>query len=675
MPLTAVLPLEGLMIDLPIRVAAPDVTHVDALAPGTRLGEFEILGLIGVGGFGMVYRAYDHSLQRDVAIKEYMPTALASRSADVLNISVRTSSDQETFRTGLESFVGEARMLAKFEHPSLVKVFRFWEANNTAYMVMPLYRGMTLKQARMRMRMPPPEAWLRKVLWSVLGALKVLHRGKALHRDVSPDNIFLQDIGPPVLLDLGAARLAISDRSKQHTAVLKVNFAPIEQYADVKDMLQGPWTDLYSLSAVVHGMLCNEPPMPATIRAINDSMPTFANVARTVASEFGQRYSTEFVTGIAWGLNVRPHDRPQSVQEYAKALMLSTPNGMSSFDWRAELGPNCLPPGEVLQLPSATGQADSTRPDKFAAEYAPTQLVRSTVTRRGADDEDEDSPTVLASLEPQEPTPELHSHRSERRAHARSMPETTHSSTDPSEPTEPHAKTEPMGLESDNTVQQKRAYGAWMLWSGVGIVLLVGAAWNWRMSSKSVTAPPMPAASAPAIPSPAEPATVVTAVSSAPGAVLDNAPASAGAASAPTAALTPALGNQLDTQAATVKNGGTASTAVVTEQPAQSVKTVKPAKPAQPRRSTPTTPSTVEAPVQAAEPAPRPIAPAPVAPPPTPPKPVVTAEKLCANEGVFAKPMCLHQACQRADLAGTAFCVEQEQRFKRAAERNNPANR
>ncbi len=111
----------------------------------------------------MVYRAYDHSLQRDVAIKEYMPTALAGRADGGLHISVRTSNDSETFQKGLRSFVAEARMLAKFEHPSLVRVFRFWEANDTAYMVMPLYRGMTLKQARQCMRSPPTEAWLRKV--------------------------------------------------------------------------------------------------------------------------------------------------------------------------------------------------------------------------------------------------------------------------------------------------------------------------------------------------------------------------------------------------------------------------------------------------------------------------------------------------------------------------------
>ena len=207
---------------------ATGVSHVDALPPGTRLAEFEILALLGVGGFGMVYKAFDHSLHRAVAIKEYMPSALAGRS-EGQSLWVRSSSDQQTFHTGLASFVGEARLLAQFDHPSLVKVFRFWEANNTAYMVMPLYSGMTFKQARAQMRTPPPEVWLRKLLWSVLDALRVLHDGNTLHRDISPDNIFLQDNGPPVLLDLGAARHAINDQDRKHTAVLKVNYAPIEQ--------------------------------------------------------------------------------------------------------------------------------------------------------------------------------------------------------------------------------------------------------------------------------------------------------------------------------------------------------------------------------------------------------------------------------------------------------------
>ena len=135
---------------------ANGVRHVDALPAGTRLGEFEILALLGVGGFGMVYKAFDHSLYRAVAIKEFMPSALVARTADGA-LQVRSPADQPAFAAGLKSFVGEARLLAQFDHPSLVKVFRFWETNNTAYMVMPLYSGMTFKQARAQMRTPPSE--------------------------------------------------------------------------------------------------------------------------------------------------------------------------------------------------------------------------------------------------------------------------------------------------------------------------------------------------------------------------------------------------------------------------------------------------------------------------------------------------------------------------------------
>lgn len=314
----------------------PDIFHADALPIGTLLGEFEILGLLGVGGFGMVYNAYDRALRRGVAIKEYLPSSLASRS-NGLAVSARSSADQQTLASGLSSFVAEARLLAQFDHPSLVKVYRFWEANNTAYMVMPLYRGLTFRQARSQMQAPPSEAWMRTVLWSILGALKYMHEHKTVHRDISPDNIFLQDKGPPVLLDLGAARRAIADSNHKHTAILKVNYAPIEQYAESPDMRQGPWTDLYSLAAVVHGCLCNAPPLPATFRVVRDRMPPFASVAHTVKSLFGQHYSREFVQTIAHALAIQPEARPQSVQAFIDEMRLSVPEGIQTFSWREGL--------------------------------------------------------------------------------------------------------------------------------------------------------------------------------------------------------------------------------------------------------------------------------------------------------------------------------------------------
>lgn len=381
------------MTDSSRSAPAADVSHVDALPPGTRLAEFEVVSLLGVGGFGMVYKAFDHSLHRTVAIKEYMPAALAARS-DGCSLWVRSSIDEPAFQSGLASFVAEARTLAQFDHPSLVKVFRFWEANHTAYMVMPLYSGMTFKQARAQMRTPPPQAWLEKVLWSVLAALRTLHDSHTLHRDISPDNIFLQDVGPPILLDLGAARHAINDRDHQHTAVLKVNYAPIEQYDAGEGGLQaGPWSDLYSLAAVVHGCLCNDTPLPSTLRSIRDRMVPFARVAKTVKSQFGQAYSRAFVTAIAQALALQPEDRPQDIDAFLCSMeLLTAPAGLETFDFRAELGDIWVEPtdqpGPGVLLPTVdllraqarqSGASVTALPTPAAAAAAATATAAQTV--------------------------------------------------------------------------------------------------------------------------------------------------------------------------------------------------------------------------------------------------------------------------------------------------------
>lgn len=336
------------------------LTHVDALAVGERLAEFEITGLLGVGGFGLVYRAFDHSLHRPVAIKEYMPSALAGRTQGQ-QVATRSSADVPAYESGLRGFLSEARLLARFDHPSLVKVFRFWEANGTAYMVMPLYQGMTLKQARQHMRSPPPEAWLRTVVGAVLGGLSVLHESQTLHRDVSPDNLFLQDLGPPVLLDLGAARRAVGEQTQKHTAILKVNYAPIEQYAEAEDMHPGPWSDLYSLAAVVYDCLCSKPAPPATFRIIKDRMLPLTEVTRVVEAEFGLSYSEAFVSAVSQALAIRPEQRPASTELMAQAMGLEVDVArLSRFDWRAELGAVWMAPGTAPVTGSAAGAGEAT---------------------------------------------------------------------------------------------------------------------------------------------------------------------------------------------------------------------------------------------------------------------------------------------------------------------------
>ena len=291
---------------------SPRAETPSALPPGTRLGEFELLSLLGVGGFGIVYLAFDHALEREVAVKEYMPASLAGRT-ETLHVSVRSQSDIETFALGLKSFVNEARLLARFDHPSLLKVLRFWEANGTAYMAMPVMRGRTVKEVRADMQGAPGEVWLRELLEPLLGAIERLHSEGVYHRDIAPDNIQIEPDGHPVLLDFGAARRVIGDKSQTLTAILKPAYAPIEQYAEVGSVKQGPWTDIYALGATLHYLLLGRPPAPATARAVHDE-------ASLLTAENLPGCSANFLHIVDWMLAPRPADRPQNVAALRDAL-------------------------------------------------------------------------------------------------------------------------------------------------------------------------------------------------------------------------------------------------------------------------------------------------------------------------------------------------------------------
>jgi serine/threonine protein kinase len=285
----------------------------NVLPAGTRLGEFEILGLIGEGGFGIVYVAHDTSLGRNVALKEYMPSALASR-VSATQVQVKSERHESTFRAGLQSFINEARLLAQFDHHSLVKVYRFWEANGTAYMVMPLYQGATLKEALKSMTAPPDERWLHALLAPLLEALTVLHAARCYHRDIAPDNIILLDgSNRPVLLDFGAARRVIGDMTQALTVILKPGYAPIEQYAEVPSLKQGPWSDQYALAAVVYYAITGKTPPPAVGRLVSDSYQPLARLA-------AGKYSERFLRAVDHALAVMPADRPQTARQFAGEL-------------------------------------------------------------------------------------------------------------------------------------------------------------------------------------------------------------------------------------------------------------------------------------------------------------------------------------------------------------------
>ena len=317
-------------------------TNATVLPVGSRLFEYEITALIGQGGFGAVYEARDHALECTVAIKEYLPVSFSVRQRDG---SVRPLSQQhrETFELGMNSFINEARLLAQFDHPSLLKVYRFWQERGTAYMVMPYYRGTTLRQALATMQGHVHEEQLLSIIDDLTQAIAVMHHANCYHRDIAPDNILLlEGSGRPVLLDFGAARRVITNKTQAITAILKPGYAPIEQYAEMPDMPQGAWTDIYALSAVLYVAITNNTPPPSVARLLADSYVPLATNA-----QLQQRFSVQLLVAIDVGLAVRPEARPQSVDAFRTLLGLDTES--------SDKPPGPKPPGPKPPGPKPPG--------------------------------------------------------------------------------------------------------------------------------------------------------------------------------------------------------------------------------------------------------------------------------------------------------------------------------
>ena len=301
----------------PAETETPDTLAATAnsLAAGTRLGEFELRGVLGEGGFAIVYKAHDKSLRRTVAIKEYMPGAIATRTPDG-SVVPREASVAGTLQRGLDSFLDEARLLAQFDHPALIRVYRFWQQNNTAYMAMQLCQGRTLRALREEQpRLVGSEAWLKQMLAPILDALELLHAQRCYHRDISPDNIMILDSGVPMLLDFGAARQAMGDATQALTVIVKPGYAPIEQYDSVLE--QGPWTDVYSLGAVLHYAITGRPVTASVSRLLKDPLPRLADTP-------GLAISPAFARAIDRALTVHPDERIRSITEFREALELPT---------------------------------------------------------------------------------------------------------------------------------------------------------------------------------------------------------------------------------------------------------------------------------------------------------------------------------------------------------------
>jgi serine/threonine protein kinase len=298
-------------------VLMPKRDQGSELPRGHVLQEFVVEQLLGLGGYSIVYLARDTKLDRRVAVKEYLPGTLAQRLPSG-EVAARLPRFEEAYQKGLQSFINEARLLGSFDHPSLVKVYRFWPDNGTAYMAMPYYNGITLKKWLTDLGAPPSERWLRQLAEPLMQALTVLHENGIVHRDVAPDNVlmlydraqgnYLEQAPRPVLLDFGAARRVAAEATQNLTSILKSGYSPVEQYDNEDTLRQGTWSDVYALCAVLYAAATGKPPNPSIARLVRDDM-----VPARVAGK--GRYSQAFLAAIDAGLSVRPEQRPQTMAE------------------------------------------------------------------------------------------------------------------------------------------------------------------------------------------------------------------------------------------------------------------------------------------------------------------------------------------------------------------------
>jgi serine/threonine protein kinase len=287
-----------------------------SLKNGTILNQYKIIKVLGSGGFGITYLAQDIQLGMEVVIKEYFPNEFAIRNTDS-TIIAKTSSDRD-FSKGMQRFKEEAQVLAKFNHPSIVKILGFFEANNTAYFVMEYEEGIDLSQYLKQINRSLSQEEILAIIMPILEGLKEVHKYKYLHRDIKPGNILLRKNRVPVLIDFGASKLAIGEASKSITSMLTEGYAPLEQYStDIKQ--QGPFTDIYAVGAVIYKMITGKVPPSAQTRSyaiLQDDNDPYDVLAKQKL----QGYDKSFLQAIDKSLAIKAKDRPANIQEFQESL-------------------------------------------------------------------------------------------------------------------------------------------------------------------------------------------------------------------------------------------------------------------------------------------------------------------------------------------------------------------
>ena len=281
------------------------------LPPGYRLDEYRIERQLSLGGFSIVYLAFDRE-DNPVAIKEYLPNTLALRTEGDELPSI-AEENVAAFRYGMKCFFEEGRALAKLSHPNVVQVLNFFRANETVYMVMRYERGRTLQEHIQKHKGEIRENFIRAIFARLLNGLREVHTHKLLHLDIKPSNIYLRYDGQPVLLDFGAARQTLSTETPLLKPMYTPGFAAPEQYNNTRRELLGPWTDIYSVGASIYACMAAAAPQAANLRLERDQLTP-------ALRRWPDKYSKQLLETVDWCMRLNYLERPQSVFALQKAL-------------------------------------------------------------------------------------------------------------------------------------------------------------------------------------------------------------------------------------------------------------------------------------------------------------------------------------------------------------------
>ena len=360
------------------------------LSPGAIIADRYIVGtVIGYGGFGVTYLAWDTELGIKIALKEYFPTGLVNRVPGSKELIVLGGEKKKQYASGLQRFIYEARTLAKFSNiPSVVHVYNYLEENNTAYIVMELLEGLTLRDYLSQFeskRMDLEDAL--NIVNEVGQGLIEIHKKKVVHRDISPDNIFLCTDGRTKLLDFGAARLSSGEKTETLSVVLKPGYAPPEQYRSKSK--QGPRTDEYALAATLYRMITGELPVESLDRVIEDNLkkpseinpelPSWVDtvIMRAMANNQEVRFSNieKFLQAINQEKTVILPDKQIKINRLVRAGMILTISlvialvSHNHFSVYNDISGEGIPDGNITMMVPVESEADKEKFEEFEAAF------------------------------------------------------------------------------------------------------------------------------------------------------------------------------------------------------------------------------------------------------------------------------------------------------------------